>query len=377
VVSLHEAVSARLRSPVPAPSVRDHLAGLVGAVIPTFSASPIRVIRVENDSVIVGTDKSPSGEPVPLAEIQAAADRVFDGEEVRIDPASVGYLRASVEGEIDPAPVGYLRGFVEAVLMSMPGVEVVPRPWRVRLAERGAPPDPEWEYDELVLTIDQYLNTNVYVEASDPAILALSDLLGRLPVHDRDVDRSPDAVLGMLHRWKAIDPAHWEEFDPRFEGPGPPWGTAREKAVWVRFITQDASLAELDAAVASIRALAEEGAADLSPVDDESEVIEGRLLFRHHRMRERDPEITRRKKAAIMERLGRLACEVCDFDFAAAYGQLGEGFIECHHRLPLATAGIRTTQLDDLALVCPNCHRMLHRSHPTLTVEALRKLIRP
>jgi hypothetical protein len=38
--------------------------------------------------------------------------------------------------------------------------------------------------------------------------------------------------------------------------------------------------------------------------------------------------------------------------------------------------GTGTTQLDDLALVCPNCHRMLHRSRPPLTVEALRELIR-
>ena len=102
--------------------------------------------------------------------------------------------------------------------------------------------------------------------------------------------------------------------------------------------------------MASIKALAEKGAPALTPVDDESEAIEGRLLFRQHRMRERDPEITRQKKAAAMERLGRLVCEVCDFDFAATYGQLGEGFIECHHRLPLATAAIRTTQLDDLAV---------------------------
>jgi 5-methylcytosine-specific restriction enzyme A len=260
----------------------------------------------------------------------------------------------------------------------MPGVEVLQRPQRVRRAERGAPPEPEWEYDELVLSLDQYLRGGVYVGAADPEILALSDLLGRLPVHDGDADRSPEAILGMLHRWQAIDPARWEAADPALEGLGPPFGTTREKAVWDRFITKpQGGVAELDAVVASLRALAEEGASDLPPADDESEAIEGRLLFRQHRMRERDPEITRRKKAAAMDRLARLACEVCDFDFAATYGQLGEGFIECHHRLPLATAGIRTTQLDDLALVCPNCHRMLHRSRPALTVEALRKLISP
>jgi 5-methylcytosine-specific restriction enzyme A len=41
---------------------------------------------------------------------------------------------------------------------------------------------------------------------------------------------------------------------------------------------------------------------------------------------------------------------------AATYGQLGEDFIECHHRLPLSTTGERRTRLSDLALVCSNCH---------------------
>lgn len=174
----------------------------------------------------------------------------------------------------------------------------------------------------------------------------------------------------MLHRWRDIDLYYEEE-------PVPPLlGTTREKAVWERFLTKpEGDATDLDAAVAGIRALADEPAARLLPVDNEAEAIEGRLLFRQHRARERDPEITRRKKASAMERFGRLACEVCDFDFAAACGQLGEGFIECHHRLPLATADMRTTRLDDLALVCPNCHRMLHRSRPALTVEALKELI--
>ena len=33
------------------------------------------------------------------------------------------------------------------------------------------------------------------------------------------------------------------------------------------------------------------------------------------------------------------------------------------------------TTIDDLAMVCSNCHRMLHRSIDTLSVESLRRLI--
>ncbi|WP_394342507.1 HNH endonuclease [Taibaiella helva] len=60
-----------------------------------------------------------------------------------------------------------------------------------------------------------------------------------------------------------------------------------------------------------------------------------------------------------MKATGRLACEVCGFDFFQTYGPLGADFIECHHTKPLATykAGEKT-KLADLAVVCSNCHRM-------------------
>jgi 5-methylcytosine-specific restriction protein A len=63
---------------------------------------------------------------------------------------------------------------------------------------------------------------------------------------------------------------------------------------------------------------------------------------------------------------------ICGFDFAIKYGDLGAGFIEAHHILPLA-AGPATTRLPDLALVCSNCHRMLHRAKPWMTPEQLNK----
>jgi 5-methylcytosine-specific restriction protein A len=221
-----------------------------------------------------------------------------------------------------------------------------------------------------VLSLYQYLRTNDFVEPSDPQIVALSELLQRLPLERGDVDRGPDAILEMLQRWRGIDLYYEEE-------PVPPLlGTAREQAVWERFVTKpDGDAGDVDATAARISAIADESSEPLPPVDDEAEAVEGRLLFRQHRARERDPEITRLKKAAAMEQSGRLECEVCGFDFANSYGQLGHGFIECHHRAPLSATGERTTRLADLALVCPNCHRILHRSSQALTVEALKEVV--
>jgi 5-methylcytosine-specific restriction protein A len=61
-----------------------------------------------------------------------------------------------------------------------------------------------------------------------------------------------------------------------------------------------------------------------------------------------------------MEATGRLECEVCGFDFFETYGERGNGFAECHHKLALSH-GTRSTYLRDLAVVCANCHRMFHR----------------
>jgi 5-methylcytosine-specific restriction protein A len=83
-----------------------------------------------------------------------------------------------------------------------------------------------------------------------------------------------------------------------------------------------------------------------------------------------------RKKAAALEATGRLACEACGFDFRERYGERGEGFIECHHLSAVSTLrpGQRT-RLSELALVCSNCHRMIHRRTPWLALDELRALV--
>ena len=80
--------------------------------------------------------------------------------------------------------------------------------------------------------------------------------------------------------------------------------------------------------------------------------------------------------AACIERHGH-SCAVCGFDFARVYGTLGEGFIHVHHVVPIGKIGERY-QIDpmaDLIPVCPNCHAMIHRTEPPLTVEQLRNHI--
>lgn len=91
---------------------------------------------------------------------------------------------------------------------------------------------------------------------------------------------------------------------------------------------------------------------------------EGKIKFQIHKQRERNNNLRRAKKDEAQRLCGKLECEVCQFVFTDGYGDHGSGFIECHHREALLTldpkAG-RIPTLADLALVCANCHRMLHR----------------
>ncbi|MBX3657955.1 MAG: HNH endonuclease [Ramlibacter sp.] len=105
---------------------------------------------------------------------------------------------------------------------------------------------------------------------------------------------------------------------------------------------------------------------------------EGRVKERLHAKRERNSTIVRLAKALAKKRDGRLSCECCGFDFGRTYGEFAADFIEAHHLTPLSGLKgeeVTQTKIEDLALVCANCHRMLHRRRPWLGKGELRQLL--
>jgi len=64
---------------------------------------------------------------------------------------------------------------------------------------------------------------------------------------------------------------------------------------------------------------------------------------------------------------------VCSFDFGKQFGPLGEGFIHVHHLRPISSLREEhdVDPITDLRPVCPNCHAMLHRTRPPMSIEAL------
>lgn len=100
---------------------------------------------------------------------------------------------------------------------------------------------------------------------------------------------------------------------------------------------------------------------------------EGRKKLVTHLRRERSRKLVTAKKAAVLKATGALACEACDFRFDEVYGELGGDYCEVHHRKLLAGRnGVNHTSMADLAILCSNCHRMIHRTTPMLSVDAFR-----
>jgi len=109
--------------------------------------------------------------------------------------------------------------------------------------------------------------------------------------------------------------------------------------------------------------------------DYEAAYPEGTRSYAIHTKLERCPKVARAAKRRRLKDTGKLECEVCSFDFALEYGAMGEGFIEAHHRVPVSQLdGKKKTTIADLALVCSNCHRMLHRGKKLLSTDQLRSV---
>ncbi|MGE3990884.1 HNH endonuclease [Pseudorhodoplanes sp.] len=217
-----------------------------------------------------------------------------------------------------------------------------------------------WSRDALLVALDLYFRSDRKLPSPD-AIEALSQLLHRI-----GEPRNFNAVSMKLGNFQALDPSYTASGRV-----GLPRGGKEDRAVWNEYAGEPNQLRSLAAAItASIDTLPATGQ---SEDFDGVEAPEGRLLTRLHVYRERDRSLRRKKILSIVGKGKSLSCEACDFDFEKRYGPRGSGFIEIHHTLPLqALVDERITKLSELALVCANCHRMIHAKRPWLTINELR-----
>jgi 5-methylcytosine-specific restriction protein A len=100
---------------------------------------------------------------------------------------------------------------------------------------------------------------------------------------------------------------------------------------------------------------------------------EGTINYELHKVSERSTEVVLIAKKNRLKKENKLECDICNFNFSDVYGELGEGFIEAHHTVPVSQMKEgHQTKPEDLALVCANCHRMLHRHSPLVDVKTFK-----
>lgn len=116
---------------------------------------------------------------------------------------------------------------------------------------------------------------------------------------------------------------------------------------------------------------------EVSAYDYEEGFDEGREYLKQHLTHERNSRLVFLAKEKFKERNnGKLYCEVCGFDFNEKYGSYGMGFIEAHHKLPVAEMQEGdVTKIEDLVMLCSNCHSMVHYKREWLTIDELKQII--
>ena len=240
------------------------------------------------------------------------------------------------------------------------------------------PRNPDWTRDELILALDLYFRSNrKQLDAKNPEVIELSRTLNLLQIHSNDMRnaefRNAQGVSMKL--------ANFSSIDPEYPGVGLQRGGKLDKQIWNEFALDQNRLTTVTSSIRkSLNWISESKADYLTETinaDDDDEFPEGKVLTRIHKRKERNPQATFKKKQRVLHENGKLECEVCGFDFVKVYGQLGYGFAECHHIVPVAelTDGHKT-KLSDLAIVCANCHRMLHKAKPLLSISELRETIK-
>lgn len=110
-------------------------------------------------------------------------------------------------------------------------------------------------------------------------------------------------------------------------------------------------------------------------IPPQASVIETRKYV-YHRKIERN-----RTAAKNAKKFHGTNCQTCGLDFSKQYGEIGKGFIEAHHLKPISQleegVPVKYDVASDFAVLCSNCHRMIHRTTDPSDLDGFRKIVEP
>ncbi len=96
--------------------------------------------------------------------------------------------------------------------------------------------------------------------------------------------------------------------------------------------------------------------------------------YRQHRTLERNRSASKKAKQCH-----GTVCQGCGFDFSKKYGVIGDGYIEAHHLTPISELpkDLKTdlNVKEHFAVLCANCHRMMHRKNGPKTIRELKAIL--
>lgn len=212
--------------------------------------------------------------------------------------------------------------------------------------------NPNWTREETILALELYFSLNgATPDPRDPRVQALSKYLRSLPYHSvasrKPSFRNPDGVGFKLQNLRKLA-----------TGKGLGNVSGMDRKVWDELGKDSGKVKELANLIMEGVKVAENGEYDDPEVDEEFD--EGRTLTGIHKRKERNRKI-RAKLISKRRKLGDLACDICATSGTSSNAEFREAVFEAHHIIPVSMAVVGKTKLSDMALLCANCHKMLHR----------------
>ena len=208
--------------------------------------------------------------------------------------------------------------------------------------------NPNWTRDEIILALDLYFEFEGKIPSGNHSkVQELSQLLRAFPYHSQaarqESFRNPDGVAFKLQNLRQLA-----------TGKGLGNVSKMDGEVWGEFggdVERTKQYAKL------IRAGIEVVESENHVTDEDEEFIEGKVVTETHKRRERNPNI-RKKLLAKLAETDSVNCEICGIK---ATHPIREAVFEAHHIIPLSESTGKPTMLKDMALLCANCHKMVHK----------------
>ena len=230
--------------------------------------------------------------------------------------------------------------------------------------------NPDWTREETILALALYFELQKAVPSErHPAVQELSRLLRSFPYHAlaarKESFRNPAGVSFKLQNLQSVE-----------TGRGLKNVSQMDREIWAEFNRNPKELARLAKLIrAEIGFVAD---STTNTHDDDSEFYEGRLITILHRTRERDSRV--RNRLLESRRMdGPLTCDLCRCRSNSTKPGFVDTIFEVHHLKPLSLELAKSTRLSELALLCANCHRLIHKAISAekrwLTLEECRAVV--